>query len=65
MDPWSYLETPVAEQNHAKPRLHPPNDLAALTMLYDHCKVASHTLAFTRYTKPRGHFKVSSLENCF
>lgn len=38
MDSWSYLESPVAEQNHSKPRLHPGDDLAALTMLYEQCK---------------------------
>ncbi|XP_068195184.1 grainyhead-like protein 3 homolog [Antennarius striatus] len=39
MDSWSYLESPVTEQNHSKPRLHPGDDLAALTMLYEQCKV--------------------------
>lgn len=39
MDPWSYLEGPVPEENHSKPRLHPGDDLAALTMLYEQCKV--------------------------
>ncbi|XP_074516002.1 grainyhead-like protein 3 homolog [Sebastes fasciatus] len=38
MDSWSYLESPVHEQNHSKPRLHPGDDLAALTMLYEQCK---------------------------
>ncbi|XP_056250255.1 grainyhead-like protein 3 homolog [Seriola aureovittata] len=38
MDSWSYLEGPVPEQNHSKPRLHPGDDLAALTMLYEQCK---------------------------
>lgn len=40
MDSWSYLDNPVPEQNHSKPRLHPGDDLAALTMLYEQCKVA-------------------------
>lgn len=39
MDSWSYMESPVLEQNHPKPRLHPGDDLAALTMLYEQCKV--------------------------
>lgn len=39
MDSWPYLESPVAEQNHTKPRLHPGDDLTALTMLYEQCKV--------------------------
>ncbi|XP_044022889.1 grainyhead-like protein 3 homolog isoform X2 [Siniperca chuatsi] len=38
MDSWSYLESPVPELNHPKPRLHPGDDLAALTMLYEQCK---------------------------
>ncbi|XP_056282768.1 grainyhead-like protein 3 homolog [Pseudoliparis swirei] len=38
MDSWSYMESPVLEQNHPKPRLHPGDDLAALTMLYEQCK---------------------------
>ncbi|CAK6971473.1 grainyhead-like protein 3 homolog [Scomber scombrus] len=38
MDSWSYLENPIPEQNHSKPRLHPGDDLAALTMLYEQCK---------------------------
>ncbi|XP_070698725.1 grainyhead-like protein 3 homolog [Pempheris klunzingeri] len=38
MDSWSYLENPVHEPNHPKPRLHPGDDLAALTMLYEQCK---------------------------
>lgn len=38
MDPWSYLESPVPEPNHTKPRLHPGDDLTALTMLYEQCK---------------------------
>ncbi|XP_073340206.1 grainyhead-like protein 3 homolog [Pagrus major] len=38
MDPWSYLESSVPEQNHSKPRLHPGDDLAAITMLYEQCK---------------------------
>lgn len=39
MDSWPYLESPVPEQNHTKTRLHPGDDLAALTMLYEQCKV--------------------------
>ncbi|XP_054470392.1 grainyhead-like protein 3 homolog [Anoplopoma fimbria] len=38
MDSWSYLESTLPEQNHPKPRLHPGDDLAALTMLYEQCK---------------------------
>ncbi|XP_008306932.1 grainyhead-like protein 3 homolog isoform X2 [Cynoglossus semilaevis] len=38
MDSWSYLETPVPPANHSKPRLHPGDDLAALTMLYEQCR---------------------------
>ncbi|XP_042243900.1 grainyhead-like protein 3 homolog [Thunnus maccoyii] len=38
MDSWSYLDNPVPEQNHSKSRLHPGDDLAALTMLYEQCK---------------------------
>ncbi|GAA6213441.1 grainyhead-like protein 3 homolog [Lates japonicus] len=38
MDSWSYLDGPVPEQNHSKPRLHPGDDLAAITMLYEQCK---------------------------
>ncbi|XP_042357190.1 grainyhead-like protein 3 homolog [Plectropomus leopardus] len=38
MDSWSYLDSPVPEQNHTKPRLHPGDDLTALTMLYEQCK---------------------------
>ncbi|XP_071354007.1 grainyhead-like protein 3 homolog [Trachinotus anak] len=38
MDSWSYLESPVPDPNHSKPRLHPGDDLAALTMLYEQCK---------------------------
>ncbi|XP_034531391.1 grainyhead-like protein 3 homolog [Notolabrus celidotus] len=38
MDSWSYLESPVPEQTPSKPRLHPGDDLAALTMLYEQCK---------------------------
>lgn len=39
MDSWTYLDSPVPEQNHSKPRLHPGEDLTALTMLYEQCKV--------------------------
>ncbi|XP_031702842.1 grainyhead-like protein 3 homolog [Anarrhichthys ocellatus] len=38
MDSWSYLESPILEQNPPKSRLHPGDDLAALTMLYEQCK---------------------------
>ncbi|KAM7403205.1 hypothetical protein PAMA_003907 [Pampus argenteus] len=39
MDSWPYLDqNPVLEQNHSKTRLHPGDDLAALTMLYEQCK---------------------------
>ncbi|CAJ1073451.1 grainyhead-like protein 3 homolog [Xyrichtys novacula] len=38
MDSWSYLENPIPEPNPPKPRLHPGDDLAALTMLYEQCK---------------------------
>ncbi|XP_029316802.1 grainyhead-like protein 3 homolog [Cottoperca gobio] len=38
MDSWPYLESPVPEQTHSKPRLHPGDDLTALTMLYEQCK---------------------------
>ncbi|XP_054653441.1 grainyhead-like protein 3 homolog [Dunckerocampus dactyliophorus] len=38
MDPWSYLETTMPEDNLSKPRLHPGDDLAAITMLYEQCK---------------------------
>ncbi|TKS86711.1 Grainyhead-like protein 3 -like protein [Collichthys lucidus] len=38
MDSWSYLESPVPELSHSKPRLHPGDDLAAITMLYEQCK---------------------------
>ncbi|KAK2891883.1 grainyhead-like protein 3 homolog [Channa argus] len=38
MDSWSYLESPVPELNHSKHRLHPGDDLSALTKFYEHCK---------------------------
>nr|XP_057947047.1 grainyhead-like protein 3 homolog [Doryrhamphus excisus] len=38
MDPWSYLENTMPEENLSKPRLHPGDDLAAITMLYEQCK---------------------------
>ncbi|XP_034714843.1 grainyhead-like protein 3 homolog [Etheostoma cragini] len=38
MDSWPYLESPVPDQNHSRNRLHPGDDLAALTMLYEQCK---------------------------
>lgn len=39
MDSWSYLDNPVPELNPPKPRLLPGDDLAAITMLYEQCKV--------------------------
>lgn len=39
MDSWSYLESPVLEQTAPKPRLQPGEDLTALTLLYEQCKV--------------------------
>lgn len=39
MDSWSYLNNPVPEPNHSKPRLNPEDNFAALTMLHEHCKV--------------------------
>lgn len=44
MDSWSYLESSIPEQNHSKARLHPGDDLAAITMLYEQCKVDSQRL---------------------
>lgn len=41
MDSWPYLENPVPEQNHSKARLHPGDDMTALTMLYEQCKVVN------------------------
>ncbi|XP_013870799.1 grainyhead-like protein 3 homolog [Austrofundulus limnaeus] len=38
MDSWSYLNTPVPEPNHSKPRLNPEDNFTALTMLHEHCK---------------------------
>lgn len=38
MDSWSYMDSPVLEQTHSKPRLQPGDDLAAITMLYEQCK---------------------------
>ncbi|XP_061897489.1 grainyhead-like protein 3 homolog [Entelurus aequoreus] len=38
MDPWSYLENTLPEESLSKPRLHPGDDLAAITMLYEQCK---------------------------
>lgn len=38
MEPWSYMDNPLLEQNHSKPRLHPGDDLTAITMLYEQCK---------------------------
>lgn len=38
MDSWHYMDGPVPE--HSKPRLHPGEDLTALTMLYEQCKVS-------------------------
>uniref|UniRef100_A0A3Q3EJJ7 Grainyhead-like transcription factor 3 n=1 Tax=Labrus bergylta TaxID=56723 RepID=A0A3Q3EJJ7_9LABR len=39
MESWSYMDNPVPELNHSKPRLQPGDDLTALTMLYEQCKV--------------------------
>lgn len=39
MDSWPYLDCPIPEQNPSKPRLLPGDDLTALTMLYEQCKV--------------------------
>ena len=36
MESWSYMDTPMS-----KPRLNPGDDLAAITMLYEQCKVAN------------------------
>ncbi|KAJ0008554.1 hypothetical protein NQD34_015969 [Periophthalmus magnuspinnatus] len=38
MDSWPYMNSPVLEQNHSKPRLQPGDDIAAITMLYEQCK---------------------------
>ncbi|XP_071384219.1 grainyhead-like protein 3 homolog [Centroberyx affinis] len=38
MDSWSYLENPVPDLSRSKPRLHPGDDLTAITMLYEQCK---------------------------
>ncbi|XP_077588048.1 grainyhead-like protein 3 homolog isoform X2 [Stigmatopora nigra] len=38
MDPWSYLDSAMPEDSLNKPRLHPGDDLAAITMLYEQCK---------------------------
>ncbi|XP_028294730.1 grainyhead-like protein 3 homolog [Gouania willdenowi] len=38
MDAWSYLEHPIPKPNLSKPRIHPGDDLAALSMLYEQCK---------------------------
>ncbi|XP_077415411.1 grainyhead-like protein 3 homolog isoform X1 [Vanacampus margaritifer] len=38
MDPWSYMDSPMPEENLAKPRLHPGDDMVAITMLYEQCK---------------------------
>ncbi|XP_029983545.1 grainyhead-like protein 3 homolog [Sphaeramia orbicularis] len=38
MDSWSFLENPVLDPNHSKPRLLPGDDLTAITMLYEQCK---------------------------
>ncbi|XP_060939377.1 grainyhead-like protein 3 homolog [Limanda limanda] len=46
MDSWSYPDT--LEQNHSKPRLHPGDDLAALTMLYEQCKKDQKIVACNR-----------------
>ncbi|XP_072314158.1 grainyhead-like protein 3 homolog [Eucyclogobius newberryi] len=38
MDSWSYINSPVLEQNSTKPRLQPGDDITAITMLYEQCK---------------------------
>ncbi|KAJ0062785.1 hypothetical protein NL108_007798 [Boleophthalmus pectinirostris] len=38
MDSWPYVNSPALEQNHAKPRLQPGDDITAITMLYEQCK---------------------------
>ncbi|XP_069576535.1 grainyhead-like protein 3 homolog [Brachyistius frenatus] len=38
MDSWSYPESTASDLNHSRPRLHPGDDLATLTMLYEQCK---------------------------
>ncbi|XP_061157240.1 grainyhead-like protein 3 homolog isoform X1 [Syngnathus typhle] len=38
MESWPYMDSPMPEENLAKPRLHPGDDLAAITMLYEQCK---------------------------
>ncbi|KAM3871448.1 grainyhead-like protein 3 homolog [Diretmus argenteus] len=38
MDSWPYLESPVPDLSRTKPRLHPTDDLTAITMLYEQCK---------------------------
>lgn len=46
MDSWSYIDSPAPEQNNSKPRLQPGDDLAALTMLYEQCKVDEDQSSF-------------------
>lgn len=49
MDSWPYMENPVPPlENHSKARLHPGDDLAALTMLYEQCKVDNAESVATR-----------------
>ncbi|XP_056152213.1 grainyhead-like protein 3 homolog [Lampris incognitus] len=38
MDSWPYLENPVPEPSRDKPKLHPGDDMTAITMLYEQCK---------------------------
>ncbi|KAM9708155.1 grainyhead-like protein 3 homolog [Menidia menidia] len=38
MESWSYMDNPVPELNHSKPRLHPGDNLTALAMLHDQCR---------------------------
>ncbi|XP_076021744.1 grainyhead-like protein 3 homolog [Genypterus blacodes] len=38
MDSWSYLDGPLPDLSRSKPRLHPGDDLTAITMLYEQCK---------------------------
>lgn len=43
------MENPVPPlENHSKARLHPGDDLAALTMLYEQCKVDNAESVATR-----------------
>ncbi|KAF7201664.1 grainyhead like transcription factor 3 [Nothobranchius furzeri] len=54
MESWSYLDNSVLEQNPPKPRLHPGDNLAALTMLQEHCRNQKEqkTITFNCNAKP-------------